>query len=105
MAFKEGGEDVNQVGVDSSSFVLSSGADGMTDVARERVSLSGGEGRGGGVAEGGNWVRVKFMDMGKVVGANGGNRLGCTRAGGGCTEVVMVGGELSIAFRIDTCGG
>ena len=52
MAFKEGGEDVNRVGIDSSSFVLSSGADGMTDVARERVKLGGGEGRGGG------WLRA-----------------------------------------------
>ena len=105
MAFKEGGEDVNRVGFDSSSLVIICCVDGMTDVARERVWLGGGGGRGGGVAEGRNWVRVKFMDMGKAAGSNGGNRLGCTHAGGGCTEVVMVGGELSIAFRIDICGG
>ena len=39
MAFEEGGEDINQVGVDTSTFIFGGGADGVTDITRKRVGL------------------------------------------------------------------
>ena len=41
---EEGGEYVNGISVDTSAFVFSSIADGITDVARKRVGLGWGEG-------------------------------------------------------------
>ena len=56
------------------------------------------------MAKGGNRFRVKFLDMGKVVGAYCGNRLGGTCAGEGCLVVVIIGSELCVAFRINVRG-
>ncbi len=62
-AFDKGREEVNGVSVDTCTFVLGSVADGVTDVAWERVDVMGNEEGWVRVVAWWDWFCVEFVDM------------------------------------------
>ncbi len=65
--------------------------------------MRGGRVRGG-VMSWGDWLGVKFVDVGDVIGANGCNGLGGAGQANGLAVLIIVGRELGISVGSNVRG-
>jgi len=95
--FDERREEVDGIGVDAGAFVLGRVKDSFADVARKGERLRRGGRVGVGVMSWGDWLGVKFVDVGDVIGANGCDGLGGTGQANGLAVFIVIGCKLGMS--------